>query len=138
MEKQNLLPSEAKEVLQFVEVIPSKKSKRSVHWKKFAAYVKHIHQPFCAYCNESEPKNLEVHHITPFWKDKSEELNLNNVITLCQIHHKEIGHHNNKRLINTNVIEDCINNNPRFKKWYDDEKEYLVKFATMKKKSLNL
>ena len=133
MKTSKLLPSEAKEVLPFVEVIPSKKSKRSVNWKKFAAYVKHIHQPFCAYCNESEPKNLQVHHITPFWKDKTQELNLNNVITLCITHHKEIGHYNNKRLINTNVIKECIKNNSRFEKWYNEEKQYLIKFASMKK-----
>ena len=66
--------------------------------------------PCCAVCGGI--KKLEVHHIIPFNKDPSLELDPNNLITLCEglrscNHHLWFGHCGNYKKINPDVIEDA-------------------------------
>ena len=46
--------------------------------------------PHCAACGTT--KELEVHHIIPFHIDASRELDIENLMTLCQDCHLYIGH----------------------------------------------
>ena len=74
---------------------------------------KHLrNNPLCACC--SSKKKLEVHHIIPFHVDSSEELNPENLITLCQNGrygfrscHLLVGHEGRWRTFNPQVDEDC-------------------------------
>ena len=72
----------------------------------------------CAACGSKN--NLQVHHIKPFHLFPEEELNLNNLITLCEGKnnkcHLNIGHHGNWKNNNPDVVNeakkflDLINN----------------------------
>lgn len=60
----------------------------------------------CAACGSKE--KLEVHHIVPFHIDPSKELDINNLITLCETSsrcHLDIGHLGNFRKANPDVKE---------------------------------
>lgn len=54
---------------------------RSPQWPKVRADFLVAH-PFCAACGGR--KNLEVHHVTPFHVDPSRELDVANLIALCE------------------------------------------------------
>lgn len=61
--------------------------------------------PTCSVCNTT--KDLAVHHQVPFSRDKSLELNVNNLITLCTVHHFWQGHLGSWRSFNSNVVIDA-------------------------------
>jgi hypothetical protein len=68
----------------------------------------------------------EVHHIIPVHVDASKELDLNNLITLCdQYCHFIFGHLMNWELYNSNIIEDAkiFNNKIYQAKKVRDEKK---------------
>ena len=86
-----------------------KGSKRSSRWRK----IRKIHLsnfPNCAVC--SSKKKIEVHHIIPFYIDPSFELDLSNLITLCENKkygincHLFIGHSGNYRKWNIDITDD--------------------------------
>lgn len=82
---------------------------RKRHLKRF---------PTCAACGSET--NLQVHHIKPFHLYPELELDEENLITLCETKthkcHFKIGHLNNWRRENPNVIEDS-------EKYLEREKE---------------
>jgi hypothetical protein len=61
-------------------------------------------KPKCSACGSL--KNLQVHHIIPFHVDKSKELDLKNLITLCRTCHFIFGHLMSWSSWNTEVVED--------------------------------
>jgi hypothetical protein len=66
--------------------------------------------PECAACGSKE--DLEVHHVKSFHLNPDLELDPKNLITLCDKpgpdnHHMRVGHLNNWRLENPNVITDA-------------------------------
>lgn len=82
---------------------------RSSNWAKIRK--EHLtKQPKCKACDGNEC--LEVHHIKPFNTNPELELDLNNLITLCESKkngvncHLLFGHLGNFKSINPNVIED--------------------------------
>jgi len=82
---------------------------RSSQWPTIRK--KHLkNQPKCAVCGGD--KTLEVHHIKPFNMQPELELDLNNLITLCESKnngvtcHLLFGHLGNYKTINPNVLED--------------------------------
>lgn len=84
--------------------------RRSPQWQTIRK--KHLkNQPTCAACGGD--KTLEVHHIKPFNEHPELELDLNNLITLCESKnngvccHLLFGHLGNYKSINPNVIEDA-------------------------------
>ena len=60
---------------------PSGKPKRSSQWPKVRA-VHLTKEPTCQACGSD--KKLEVHHIKPYHRFPAEELNPNNLLTLCE------------------------------------------------------
>jgi len=106
-------------IIQRVKDIIQGKSKirehRSPKWQSIRK--KHIiNQPKCAACGGD--KTLEVHHIKPFNEHPELELDLNNLITLCESKsngvccHLLFGHLGDYKSININVVEDVKN-------WYN-------------------
>jgi len=86
-----------------------KGKRRSSKWPQIrAAHL--IKNPFCVLCGGSD--KLEVHHIVPFHKKPSLELNLLNLITLCESKHGglnchlAVGHLGNFKRVNPKVISD--------------------------------
>jgi len=80
---------------------------RSNDWEKVKSnYLsKHSH---CAYCGTST--GLVVHHIIPYHIDHTEELNPNNLITLCEAGnncHLKHGHLNNYKGFNPQICNEC-------------------------------
>lgn len=80
---------------------------RSPEWKKIRS--EHLQKfPECAVCGNKN--NVVPHHIVPFHIDESQELNPNNLITLCEGDtfncHLFFGHLKNWKKYNSNVIED--------------------------------
>lgn len=65
--------------------------------------------PTCAVCDSkgSILNPLQVHHITPFWLDPSKELDMLNLITLCDVHHLWIGHLGSFKSFNKDVRKDA-------------------------------
>ena len=64
--------------------------------------------PSCAACGGK--KKLQVHHIEPFHLKPERELDVENLIVLCEDKtrcHLKIGHHGSWRKINPNVIKDA-------------------------------
>jgi hypothetical protein len=54
--------------------------RRSTHWPRVRK--EHLeHQPLCSVCGGR--KNVEVHHVRPFYKAPKLELDPQNLITLC-------------------------------------------------------
>ena len=82
---------------------------RSGQWPKVRTYFLK-ENPTCAVCGGN--KTLEVHHIKPFHTNPDLELDLNNLITLCENKkngvncHLLFGHLGNYRCQNPNVVED--------------------------------
>lgn len=63
--------------------------------------------PVCAACGRD--KKLEVHHIIPVHVDPSKELDVDNLVTLCDNPcHLIFGHLMNYKSWNKDVIQDCI------------------------------
>lgn len=84
--------------------------RRDPQWQK----VRNIHlraHPFCAVCKSTT--KLEVHHINPFHLYPEQELDPNNLITLCEtathgvVCHLLVGHLGNYRSFNDNVVADA-------------------------------
>lgn len=62
--------------------------------------------PCCAACGDC--RKLEVHHIEPVHINPDRELDITNLITLCDSPcHLVFGHLMNYKSWNSNVIEDC-------------------------------
>jgi 5-methylcytosine-specific restriction protein A len=84
--------------------------KRSPQWTK----VRNIHlrnNPKCVVCGSRV--KVEVHHINPFHLFPEQELDPNNLISLCEtathgvICHLLVGHLGNYRSFNDNVVSDA-------------------------------
>jgi 5-methylcytosine-specific restriction protein A len=95
-----------------------KGAKRSPDWSKIRkAHLKAHHR--CAVC-ESTSK-LEVHHVVPFHIAPDQELNPDNLITLCENKkygincHQLIGHLGNYKRINPSVEIDAMMWNKKLK-----------------------
>lgn len=100
---------------------------RSPKWSNVRK--EHIqNQPFCQACLRK--KDLEVHHIIPYHIDQNQELNPDNLITLCSSCHLLFGHLMDYKSWNENVVNDCKNfsskiqsrpyhetNNQKFSSW---------------------
>lgn len=87
-----------------------KGTKRSSKWRKIRKrYLKD--NPTCEACGSS--KKLEIHHIKPFHSHPELELDMMNLMTLCENRkfgiccHQLIGHRGNYRKINENSVEDA-------------------------------
>ena len=88
--------------------------KRSPHWES----VRNLHlknNSVCAACGKTN--NLQVHHIRPFHLFPELELDLGNLITLCEVfvdnddsgddnHHLQLGHGGDFHKNNTKVLDD--------------------------------
>ena len=77
---------------------------RSSQWAKVRkAFI--LKNPECAVCGKkgSFLKSNEVHHCIPFSQDKSLELEMKNLITVCREHHLFVGHLMSFRSFNKNV-----------------------------------
>lgn len=84
--------------------------RRSPQWPKVRA--EHLKRsPTCIVCGGK--KKLEVHHIVPFHLDTAKELDVNNLITLCESKkngvncHLFVGHLGNFQSLNTDVTKDA-------------------------------
>lgn len=80
---------------------------RSPGWTKIRK--EHLkNNPNCAACGRN--KKLEVHHIVPVHLDPSKELDLENLITLCDSPcHFVFGHLMDYQSWNKEIISDCEN-----------------------------
>jgi len=58
-----------------------KGQRRSSQWPKFRKAMIAA-RPYCAAC--LSPSNLELHHIVPYSKDPTKELDQSNVVVLCE------------------------------------------------------
>jgi len=77
---------------------------RSPQWSSVRN--EHIkNQPICQACLRK--KDLEVHHIIPYHIDPNQELNPQNLITLCSDCHLLFGHLMDYKSWNENVVKDC-------------------------------
>ena len=88
------------------EVVRYKMEGRSPLWRP----TRHKHLvlfPTCAACGTK--KQLEVHHILPFQYYPELELQLVNLMTLCEYHgcHLRVGHCYNWKAYNRHAIEDA-------------------------------
>lgn len=62
---------------------------RSSEWPRVRAeFVRH--NPTCAACGSA--RELNVHHVKPYWSHPQLELEHANLITLCREHHWKLGH----------------------------------------------
>jgi hypothetical protein len=80
---------------------------RSSEWP--ALRKKFLKGKLCAACSGN--KKLEAHHIMPFHMDKSKELDVNNLIPLCEGNkdincHLVMGHSFNFKGVNPNSVSD--------------------------------
>lgn len=80
---------------------------RSPLWKEIRK--KHLEKnPFCAVCGSD--KNVVPHHIVPFHIDPNKELEITNLISLCEGKtfncHLFFGHLRNWSKYNKNIVED--------------------------------
>ena len=87
-----------------------KKNKRSSKWRKVRKeYLKN--HTYCIVCGSST--KLEVHHIVPFHIAPEKELDVTNLMTLCENKkygincHLLMGHLGNYRRCNENVRDDA-------------------------------
>lgn len=80
-------------------------AERSPGWSKIRKqYLKN--NPNCAACGRN--KKLEVHHIVPVHLDPSRELDIENLITLCDDPcHFVFGHLMDYQSWNEEIISDC-------------------------------
>ena len=95
-----------------------KGAKRSSQWRKFRKSYLEAY-PKCAVCGSSN--KIEVHHILPFHIAPNKELDLDNLITLCENKkygincHLLIGHLGNYRQFNTTCRIDSVTWNMKLK-----------------------
>ena len=94
-----------------VEGKAAKGAKRSSKWRKVRN--KHLKEnPHCFLCKSK--KQLEVHHIIPFYLAPQKELDPQNLITLCENKkygincHLLVGHLGNYRKANPSVVMDAV------------------------------
>ena len=91
---------------------------RSPHWPKVREEHLKLH-PVCEVCGGSE--KLEVHHRFPFHLDPALELDLKNLITLCESGrnglncHLSVGHLGNFKSYNKDVEQDAKTWNRKIK-----------------------
>ncbi len=107
-----------RELLERVQGKAPKGAKRSSKWRK----VRKVHlaaHPNCAICLSK--KKVEVHHIIPFHYAPDQELELDNLVSLCENKkygincHLLVGHLGNYRRINLNCKLDIITWNLKIK-----------------------
>ena len=77
---------------------------RSSRWSSTRGSLLKDH-PFCSACGSE--KDLECHHIEPFFLHPEKELDENNLIVLCRVCHFLFGHLKNWSSFNTTVVEDA-------------------------------
>jgi len=82
---------------------------RNDAWPKTMKRFK-ILNPLCAVCGAR--KKLVVHHIRPYYLFPSQELNEENLITLCERCHLFVGHLTDYKKYNADIIEHA--------KWWKD------------------
>ncbi len=66
--------------------------RQTARWKRKAEDIKARDLFLCQYCKEHgqyEYRNLSVHHITPIAEDFDRRLDDENLVTLCDLHHKQ-------------------------------------------------
>ena len=66
--------------------------RQTAKWKRKAEDIKARDCYLCQYCKEHgryEYRNLSVHHITPIAEDFDRRLDDENLVTLCDLHHKQ-------------------------------------------------
>tara|TARA_R110000868_G_scaffold411029_1_gene701405 strand:+ start:483 stop:812 length:330 start_codon:yes stop_codon:yes gene_type:complete len=83
-------------------------AKRSPKWESTRNNFIKIY-PTCAICGGTE--KLEVHHIVPFHIDKEKELDINNLVTLCESSHHchwTFGHCYKWTSYNPDILTDVI------------------------------
>jgi hypothetical protein len=84
--------------------------RRSTHWRTVRDHFL-MSKPTCAVCGSAT--KLQVHHVIPFHIDRSKELDVSNLITLCESGkpgfncHLHVGHNDNFRSYNPNVRKDA-------------------------------
>lgn len=94
-------------MLNIINWVRSKLSTRSGEWPRIRK--QHLlKEPTCQVCGGTD--SVEVHHIKPFHLYPKDELNPDNLITLCngRGHHLLFGHLDNFRSYNLNVREDTL------------------------------
>lgn len=87
-------------------------AKRAPGWERVRKAHLFIY-PRCSVCGGT--KNLEVHHIIPFYINPDFELNALNLITLCRPHHFTFGHFENWLAYNPVVTDDAFYFSERMK-----------------------
>ena len=82
-------------------------SVRSPMWSSVQKAFVSLH-PTCAVCGSKGKllNPLNVHHIRPFYLHPDDELNVENLITLCRDHHFLFGHLNSWSSFNADVVRD--------------------------------
>lgn len=102
----------ARALTHLVDIVQGKttvKNPRSKDWPRVRDTYLAMH-PICELCSSS--KRLNVHHKVPFHMDPSKELDLTNLITLCESGvlgkncHLLFGHLGNFKSVNPDVIPD--------------------------------
>jgi len=95
-----------------------KGSKRSGKWPTVRKRHLQLH-PTCAVCGGK--KKLEVHHIKPFHLHPDLELEMTNLISLCENDndgincHLAFGHLGSFKSLNEDVVQDCFTWNKKIK-----------------------
>jgi 5-methylcytosine-specific restriction endonuclease McrA len=84
----------------------AKRVSRSKGWNKIRDERIHIDGGKCRACGRKN--NLQGHHIKPFHIDPALELDISNTITLCGRCHILIGHLDNWKSYNQQVIFDSV------------------------------
>lgn len=82
---------------------------RSSSWGSFKKNYEKTHPKECAICGN---KKVSLHHIIPFSQDKSRELDVDNVIWLCDgwgtlQHHRGMGHYGSFLSWNPDIISEA-------------------------------
>ena len=98
----------------------SDKFRNTIAWKRKAEECKVRDRHLCRVCvaglyntlTQLNYKNLESHHIVPIAEDYSKRLDNDNIITLCQMHHKMAEHGQIPR----KVLQEILASPPGFMK----------------------
>jgi 5-methylcytosine-specific restriction protein A len=79
-------------------------SDRSPEWPRVRQ--EHLaRHPRCEVCDRK--RRIEVHHIVPYWVDRTLELEPRNLISLCRTHHFWFGHLGSWASWNPDVLLDA-------------------------------
>jgi 5-methylcytosine-specific restriction protein A len=84
---------------------------RSPKWPAVRRAWLRLH-PACEVCGTT--RALDVHHVVPFWQDRSRELDPTNLISLCRQHHFTFAHYEDWRLFNPTIRADAADWRGRF------------------------